>query len=167
MKGNIHVLPSLCYHYSMSEYIIPLSALLLTFLSSLSCLRFIFSRQGFYWIVAFALSILLTLNNFFILLYPRYTFFAYPEQVAFFPILLAAFWYLMVITFHYALKRGIGRNRVSNDQKKNYAEAQFLEKIERREFIKFTRRRKEIEENGAYVPVLNNVSDSALDRFDS
>ena len=150
----------------MSEYILPLAALLLTFLSSLSCLRFIFSRQGFYWIVPFALSLLLTLNNFFILLYPRYTFFEYPGQIAFFPLLLAAFWYLMVITFHFALKRGIGRNRVSNDQKKNYAEAQFLEKIERREFIKFTERKKEIEENGASVPSLDIVPDRALDLFD-
>ncbi|MGN0906558.1 MAG: hypothetical protein ACI4NM_05365, partial [Bullifex sp.] len=61
---------------------------------------------------------------------------------------------------------GIGRNRVSNDQKKNYAEAQFLEKIERREFIKFTKRKKEIEENGASVPSLDSVSDRALDLFD-
>ncbi len=91
----------------MSEYLIPLAALLLTFLSTLSCLRFMFSRQGFFWIVPFGLSTLLTLNNFFTLLYPQLTFFSYPKVIALFPVLLAGFWYLMVITFHFALKNMI------------------------------------------------------------
>lgn len=151
----------------MSEYLIPIAALLLTFLSTLSCLRFIFSRQGFFWIVPFGLSVLLTVNNFFILLYPEFTFFSYPKAVALFPVLLAAFWYLMVITFHYALKKGVMKNRVSNDQVKNYREAQFLEKIERREFIKFTKRKKEILENGAYEPKIYSNSNFTDKLFDN
>ena len=151
----------------MSEYVIPLVALLLTFLSTLYCLRFVFSRQGFFWIIPFVLSVLLTLNNFFILLYPQMSFFSYPKVVVAFPVFLAAFWYFMVITFHYALKRGVLRNRVSNDQKKNYQEALFLEKIERREFIKFSKRKKEILENGAYEPKLYRKDECNLTLFDN
>lgn len=151
----------------MSEYLIPLAALLLTFLSTLSCLRFMFSRQGFFWIVPFGLSTLLTLNNFFTLLYPQLTFFSYPKVIALFPVLLAGFWYLMVITFHFALKKGVLRNKMSNDQIKNYREAQFLEKIERREFIKFSKRRKEIAENGAYEPKIYSKDQYDLSLFDN
>ena len=142
----------------MSEYVIPLVALLLTFLSTLSCLRFVFSRQGFFWIIPFVLSVLLTFNNFFILLYSQMSFFSYPKLVVDSPV---------VITFHYALKRGVLRNRVSNDQKKNYQEALFLEKIERREFIKFSKRKKEILENGAYEPKLYRNDECNLTLFDN
>lgn len=59
------------------------------------------------------------------------------------------------------------KNRVSNDQVKNYREAQFLEKIERREFIKFTKRKKEILENGAYEPKIYSNSNFTDKLFDN
>ncbi len=43
----------------------------------------------------------------------------------------------------------------------------FLEKIERREFIKFSKRRKEIAENGAYEPKLYSKDQCNIGLFDN
>ena len=47
----------------MVQYIVPLSSLLLSFLATLACLRFIFSRQGLFWIIPVVVSVLLTMSN--------------------------------------------------------------------------------------------------------
>ena len=42
-----------CYHHveaPMIVYIIPITALLLSFMALLASMRFIFSRQGLYWV---------------------------------------------------------------------------------------------------------------------
>ena len=62
----------------MIVYIIPITALLLAFMSLLASLRFIFSRQGLYWV--------------------------FPAMIS---LILAALWYMMIIVFHYALKKTI------------------------------------------------------------
>ena len=48
------------------------------------------------------------------------------------PVLIAFFWYMMIITFHYALRFKIKVNRYRNENRKNRKEAEFIEKMERR-----------------------------------
>ena len=140
----------------MIEYVIPLTSLLLTFLSALASLRFIFSRQGFYWILPLLVSLILCTSNLYFLINPAILSASAPFGIIFFPLALALVWYLMIIVFHYALKKDIDRNRYLNDQKKNYEEARFLEKAERREFLRLTHRRKENAEGSAYEPKLDD-----------
>lgn len=144
----------------MFEYVIPLSALALSFLSFLACLRFLFSRQGFYWILPLLCSVLLSIYNFYILLSPQRALTATPFGQVFFPMVLSLVWYLVVIVFHYALKRTVSRNKYLNDQKKNYAEARFLEKVERRAYFYGRKKRSAEKANAAYKPKIYNVDES-------
>ncbi len=150
----------------MAEYIVPLASLLLTVLSSLACLRFIFSRQGFFWIIPFIVSILLSVNNFLILFIPSASIVTYSGVFTLFPLFLSFFWYMMVVTFHYALKKKVEKNKFYSDMKKNYAEAKFLEKNEKRDFFRFTRRKKDEALNGAYRPEIAELHDTDLDYLD-
>lgn len=144
----------------MIEYVLPLTALALSFLSFLACLRFLFSRQGFYWILPLITSVLLSIYNFYILLSPQRAITATPFSLVFFPVALSMTWYLVIIVFHYALKRTVSRNKYLNDQKKNYAEARFLEKAERRAYLLKSRKKGQKKTNGTYEPKVYNVEDS-------
>lgn len=148
----------------MAEYALPIASLLLTCLATLACLRFLFSRQGLYWIVPVAVSVMLTLNNLYTLFFPDRTFLNWPSNIRFFPIALAFLWYMMVIAFHYALKKTVKKNRWRDEMRKNYHEAKFLEKIERRDYSRFRRKRKREAINGAFVPQVPEWK--ALDKLD-
>ena len=112
----------------MIVYIIPITALLLAFMSLLASLRFIFSRQGLYWVFPAMISLILFFQNLQQLLL------AGEEEMAgidlsfpsLSPLILAALWYMMIIVFHYALKKTITENRFENDSIKNRAEAEYL-----------------------------------------
>ena len=138
----------------MAEYIVPLASLLLTVLSSLACLRFIFSRQGFFWIIPFIVSILLSVNNFLILFIPSASIVIYSGVFTLFPLFLSFFWYMMVVTFHYAFKKKVEKNKFYSYMKKNYAVAIFLETNEKMDFFRFTRNKKADALNGAYRPTI-------------
>lgn len=142
----------------MYEYVIPLSALALSFLSFLTCLRFLASRQGFYWVLPLLNSALLTLYNFYLLLSPERAYTATPFSLIFFPLVCSIVWYLVVIIFHQALKQTVSKNKYINEQKKNYAETRFLEKKERRAY-RHKAEKLGKEENAAYKPVLYNVTE--------
>lgn len=150
----------------MYEYLPPLAALLLTVLSALSCLRFLFSRQGLYWIIPLIVSVLLCLDNLAGLFNPGSAFIPLPFDSRIFPVIIAFFWYMMVITFHYALKRSVRRNRLRSDMRKNHAEALYLEKIERRNYFRFSRRRRESAVNGAFKPEIRDFKDLDLSSLD-
>ena len=103
-------------------------------MATLTCLRFILTREGLYWIVPCVLSIILTLENLDSLflvaesaISPNYRTF---RNLA--PVLIAFLWYMMIITFHYALRFKIKINRYRNENRKNRAEALFIEKMEKR-----------------------------------
>lgn len=115
----------------MFVYIITISATFLTFMAILSSLRFIFSRQGIFWIIPLLISAILFYQNINTLLYfgegvtdGRITF------LSILPVMLALFWYALIIIFHYTLKLAIPENKYINDSKKNLKEAQYLEKFE-------------------------------------
>ena len=150
----------------MVDYILPTASLLLTFLSTLACLRFLFSRQFFFWLFPFCVSLLLCINNVFNLLSPQSPFIVGLSGNQLVLLLLSFFWYMIVIIFHYALKKVVGKNRFRNDMRKNYNEAKFLEKNERRDFFRFSKKKKEVAINGAYVPTLSEVHNLDLTVFD-
>ena len=56
----------------MNEYIIPLTSLMLSFISVYLCIKFIFSRQGFFWILPSALSVLISAFMLNLLLFPSF-----------------------------------------------------------------------------------------------
>ena len=118
----------------MLVYIIPITALLLSFMSLLTSLRFIFSRQGLYWVFPAIISLLMFFQNLTTLLAlgeAGITSFEYTFS-NFSPFILAFLWYMMIVVFHYALKKTIDENRFESDSKKNRKEAEYLEKYERR-----------------------------------
>ena len=118
----------------MIAYIIPLICLILTIMATLTCLRFILTREGIYWIIPCIISIILTLENMDTLLISAETAtmpdYRTMRNIA--PVLIAFFWYMMIITFHYALRFKIKVNRYRNENRKNRKEAEFIEKMERR-----------------------------------
>ena len=138
----------------MIVYIIPITALLLTFMSLLASLRFIFSRQGLYWVFPAIISLLLFFQNLERLLVlgeAGITSFEYSFS-NFSPFILAFLWYMMIVVFHYALKKTITENRFENDSVKNRAEAEYLEKYEARMRKKSRKQRSEDENNSASIP---------------
>lgn len=134
---------NLCYSSAMIDYLVSLLALLLSVLATLSSLRFVFSRQGFYWIIPSLLSLALVafnLTEFFsqsgdLLLH----FVPFTRQYLL--LFASAFWYATVIIFRHALKTSSSQRKYKNEQEKNYAEARFIEKTERRAFEKKEKKR--------------------------
>ena len=97
----------------MIVYIIPITALMLTFMALLASLRFIFSRQGLYWIFPAIISLLMffqNLNTLLMLGEAGITSFEY-NFTNFAPFILAFLWYMMIVVFHYALKKKIDEYR--------------------------------------------------------
>ena len=118
----------------MIVYIIPITALMLTFMALLASLRFIFSRQGLYWIFPAIISLLMffqNLNTLLMLGEAGITSFEY-NFTNFAPFILAFLWYMMIVVFHYVLKKTIDENRFESDSRKNRKEAEYLEKYEMR-----------------------------------
>ena len=118
----------------MIVYIIPITALMLTFMALLASLRFIFSRQGLYWIFPAIISLLMffqNLNTLLMLGEAGITSFEY-NFTNFAPFILAFLWYMMIVVFQYALKKTIDENRFESDSRKNRKEAEYLEKYEMR-----------------------------------
>ena len=138
----------------MIVYIIPITALLLSFMSLLASMRFIFSRQGMYWIFPAIISLILFFDNLRTLLAAGEAGGAgAPYTVTgFVPLVLAFLWYMMIVVFHYALKKTIPENRFENEARKNRAEAEYLMKVEMRRTRRVRSEKKKYLENGAFVP---------------
>ena len=153
----------------MTAYIIPLFCLILTFMATLTCLRFILSREGLYWIIPCIISIILTLENLDTLLLAAETSIMpdYRTMRYIAPVLIAFLWYMMIITFHYALRFKIKVNRFRNENRKNRKEAEFIEKMERRKRRKEYILNEQNKENKAEKPRIyqNNGSDDWSDLF--
>ena len=117
-------------------------------------MRFIFSRQGLYWIFPAIISLLLFFQNLDTLLTlgeAGITEFDYTFR-NFSPFILAFLWYMMIVVFHYALKKTIEYNRFEDDARKNRTEAEYLMKVEMRAVRKRRKQRKEYLENATSVP---------------
>ena len=120
----------------------------------LSCLRFIFSRQGVYWVLPALISLIMFFDNLQSLLIfgeegissVEYTL----SDVS--PFFIAILWYLTVIVFHHALTRKIPINSFENDSIKNRHEAAYLAKYEARQRKRIRKKNDPNEVNSLKMP---------------
>ena len=116
----------------MFVYIITIFAALLSFMSLLSCLRFLFSRQVFFWIVPIFISAILFYQNITAVLFYGEVEINELTLAILLPALLSLLWYSLIVIFHYTLKLAIKENKYINNSRKNLKEAMYIEKYERR-----------------------------------
>ena len=116
----------------MFVYIITIASTLLSFMALLSSLRFLFTRQGLFWIVPLFISSILLYQNINSVLFYGETESARVTLSILLPAFLSLFWYALVVIFHYTLKLAIPENKYINDSRKNLKEAMYIEKYERR-----------------------------------
>lgn len=154
----------------IETYGLPIVCLLLNFLAFAACLRFLFSRQGMYWVVPLIVTLFLLWPNA-INLYAiasqeglRVKPYSYMD---FQPVLLSLFWYAMIVTFHFALKKTIKVNYNLEQVRKNLHEARLQMKSER-----ITLERKQKRQSSYYAntpakkPVLQAYSSQWTNLFD-
>ncbi len=149
----------------MLVYIIPITALLLSFMSLLASLRFIFSRQGLYWVFPAIISTLLFFQNLDTLLIlgeSGIVVFEYTFR-NFSPFILSSLWYMMIVVFHYALKKTVAENRFESDSRKNRAEAEYLMKVEMRKTRKVRKEKVKYIENKAGIPEIPEYDSPDID----
>ena len=149
----------------MLVYIIPITALLLSFMSLLASLRFIFSRQGLYWVFPAIISTLLFFQNLDTLLILGESEIAVFEYTFrnFSPFILSSLWYMMIVVFHYALKKTVAENRFESDSRKNRAEAEYLMKVEMRKTRKVRKEKVKYIENKAGIPEIPEYDSPDID----
>ncbi|MCR5731742.1 MAG: hypothetical protein K6G51_02215 [Sphaerochaetaceae bacterium] len=119
----------------MNEYLIPISSLMLSFVSTYLCIKFIFSRQGLFWILPFILSLLIDFYILNLIMVPSLLL-ALPFQFSFFPLILSITYLIVIIQFRYTIKKSVPTNRYEDDMRKNFNEAKIIEKKERRSFLR-------------------------------
>lgn len=149
----------------MNEYIIPLASLMISFCSVYLCIKFIFSRQGFFWVLPAALSVLIAAYMLNLLLVPSFAL-AVPFQLPLFPLIVSVAWLIVVIQFRYSIKKSVDVNRFEDERRKNYTEAKFIEKSERRTFLRFQHRKQQENLNSSYKPILYSRKDDSDPKFD-
>ena len=117
----------------MINFIVPTTALLLTFLSSIATVRYLLTRQGIYWAIPFLISLILFYQNLTTLLKAAE---AEGDFIINFttmlPLVLAILWYALIQAFHFALKTEREYNKYVDQSRKTYNEARFVLLTERR-----------------------------------
>lgn len=149
----------------MTPFFYPIMALLVAFLCFLSTLRFLFSRQGLFWIIPSILSAFLSYLWFMNLFFPGSFMITFIKAPAF-PLFASLLWYAVIISFHYATKKKNPRNRYRDDARKNLYEARYIEKMERRAFVRIEGRRKILEMDRQAVPHLDPHKNQWIELFD-
>ncbi len=83
------------------------------------------------------------------------------------PLLLSLFWYAMIVTFHFALKKTIRVNHYEEQVRKNLHEARYQMAVERMVNERKEKRRKQYyTKTPASEPALHAYSSSWTDLFD-
>ncbi len=154
----------------IETYGLPIVCLLLNFLAFTACLRFLFSRQGLYWVVPLIVTVFLlwpnAINLYTLASLESFRFLPY-TYMDFQPLLLSLFWYAMIVTFHFALKKTIKVNYNLEQVRKNLYEARYQMKNERITLERKQRRQKSYYANTpARKPVLQAYSGEWTDLFD-
>lgn len=116
----------------MSTYFLPFGSLLLHFIACISCVRFLFTRQGKHWILPLILTLLFGLISGSQLLAAidrsgtiNFTV-SFNSQLLVF--VMAIIWYLMIIVFYFALKKQDPKALAAEDREKSRNEQKFLQK---------------------------------------
>lgn len=154
----------------IETYGLPIVCLLLNFLAFAACFRFLFSRQGLYWVVPLIVTLFLLWPN----ALGLYALASMPNTrtlpytyMDFLPLLLALFWYAMIVTFHFALKKTVKVNYNIEQVRKNLFEARYQMKTERSNLERKQRRKRSYYANTpARKPVLQAYSGEWTDLFD-
>jgi hypothetical protein len=128
---------------------------------------FLFSKLFYFWIIPILFSALLAVVDFIYIFFPSRMSAYQSESLSLVLFIISIFWYAIIIYFHYILKKAITKNRLKSDQAKNYYEAQYLEKIERRRFIKYDRIIRDKEKYGARTLKADKKDTSWCDLFDN
>ncbi len=149
---------------------LPIVCLLLNFLAFAACLRFLFSRQGLYWVVPLIVTLFLlwpnSINLYTLASTEGFRTNAY-TYMDFQPLLLSLFWYAMIVTFHYALKKTVKINYNLEQVRKNLYEARYQMKTERINLERKQKRQSSYYANTpARKPVLQAYSGEWTDLFD-
>lgn len=136
--------------FNMLMLLVAVFTTLLCFLSAAACLRFLVSRQGWFWVLPFVISVIF----FYISISPlaiiatglaegSYQVEISPDRSVreVVPLLIILLWYTMIITFRYALKMVVPDNKHLLDTMKNLNEARYMQRIEVRRYQREARRR--------------------------
>jgi hypothetical protein len=153
--------------FTMLMLLVSVSTTLLCFLSAAACLRFLISKQGWFWV----LPLVISLGFLYISIAPlsqiaagmitgSYRVEISPDRSVreIFPLLIVLLWYTMIITFRYALKLVVPDNKHLLDTMKNLKESRYMQRIELRKFQKESRKqqkkliRLELEQRGIRYP---------------
>ncbi len=144
----------------MLNIIIPVGALLLSFLSAISAIRFFLSRNGrIYWIIPFFISLIFFYQNLCTLIVYADTTASY--SISFdtvLPFVLAILWYAMLNAFHFALKTEREYNRYTEESRRTYNEARFINIMENRQTKKERKERKLEADNRTRSPSVPQYS---------
>jgi len=139
----------------MLMLLVAIGTTLLCFLSAMATLRFLLSRQGWFWVLPLVLSVAF----FYLSISPLYMVAtevitgSYQVEISpnrsvreIIPLIIVLLWYLMIITFRSALKLVVPDNKHLINTRKNLTEARYMERIELQKYYKLSRRkrRKEI-----------------------
>lgn len=134
----------------MNEYIIPIASLMLSFVSTYLSFKFIFSKQGLFWVLPTILSVLIDLYILNLIMFPSLLLLP-PFGFTLFPLFLSSIYLIVIIQFRYTIKKTVIENRYEDDMKKNYNEAKILERKDRQAFNKALKTKKKKDNNANIV----------------
>jgi hypothetical protein len=134
----------------MLMILVPISTTLLCFLACAACLRFILSRQGWFWVLPLFISVSFLYISIDPLMKVATGLISGPYMVEIspdrsvreiIPLIIVFIWYSMIITFRYALKMVVPVNRHLLNTEKNLKESRYMEKVELRRRKKTMRKK--------------------------
>ncbi len=129
--------------FAMMMLLIAIGTTLLCFLATLLSIRFIFSRQGWFWVLPSLISLIFL----YISIGPLYRvafgkmgaeymiqLSAYRSIDGIFPLIVVVLWFLLVISLRLALRIAVPANKHLIDTKRNLAEARYVNELELRRY---------------------------------
>lgn len=139
---------------TMQMLLIILCTVLLFLLATVACLRFLMSRQGWFWIIPLLISALFVYFSMGQLRHAATGALLFSMRQPLF-LVTALLWHATIIVFYYALKQTTPEKRYLEDAKKQRTEQQYLERIEqKKQKIAIRKLTKEVsQESGDRYPV--------------
>jgi hypothetical protein len=125
--------------------LVPIFTTLLCFLAGAASLRFILSRQGWFWVLPLILSVMFLyisidplMNVATGVISGSYSVEISPDRSVreVFPLIIVLIWYAMIITFRFALKMVVPVNRHLINTEKNLKESRYMQEVELRNLKK-------------------------------
>ncbi len=123
----------------MSMLLVATFTTLLCFLACTACMRFVLSRQGWFWILPLIISAIflaISIEPLMAILsgmvQGTYQVVISPDRSVreIVPLIIVLLWYTMIIAFRYALKAVVKENKHAINTRKNLHESRIMEKVE-------------------------------------